>query len=321
MLRLSAPLLALCGCSVFLGSDNDDGGPTIAVIPGAADFGKVVVGIESAPVVFQIVALEDTDSVAIELDNLAFTVSRETCSGVPLVKGQNCEVAVTFRPGDAGVQSAALQVGDNRADLDGEGLDPGALIAAPATHDYGDVLLGDVAVQTFALTNTGDAEIRGLALTSPAEAFRIDDDNCSPENLAPDGATCDFTVEFTPPAAGSTIGSLSITGTDDGGKVETAISLAGQGVARQHTLAVTVMGDGMVVSTDPDMRINCGENNLPGCTATFDHDTTVVLQASSTVTLWSGDCVQAQGDNTCTLVMDSDKSVGASFSQIVNPGG
>ena len=76
-------------------------------------------------------------------------------------------------------------------------------------------------------------------------------------------------------------------------------------------LAVTTSGDGTVSSSSPLGAINCGAT----CSATFNAGTIVTLTAatgfSSTFTGWSGACT---GTGTCTVTMDSAKSVTASFS-------
>jgi len=83
-------------------------------------------------------------------------------------------------------------------------------------------------------------------------------------------------------------------------------------------LTVTVSGDGTVGSNPPG--ISCPGN----CTATYNPDAMVTLTATpmdptaNSVT-WGGDCSASGTAATCSLTMDSDKSVTATFSLVPPP--
>lgn len=72
-------------------------------------------------------------------------------------------------------------------------------------------------------------------------------------------------------------------------------------------------GSGTVTSEPPNQGINCG----PDCSATFENKTDITLTASaadaSVFKEWGGACVDAGTNLSCTLTMDSDKSVTATF--------
>ena len=81
-------------------------------------------------------------------------------------------------------------------------------------------------------------------------------------------------------------------------------------------LSLSVSGSGSVAS-------NPQGNGGPGCFAYFAQGTTVTLTAqtqNSTFAGWSGDCASAGTYATCTLVMTTNKHIGASFST-AGPGG
>lgn len=315
MSRLSAALLALslCGCSAFLGSDDDPA--FVTILPGTANFGKVVASVESAPVVFQVVGLEDTAPLAVELDHEAFHVVFDGCRDVELLRGQTCEIAVSFTPDVSGHQVGSLVVGNNIADLAGEGLEPGDLAVSPPMYEFPDTVPGDSASAMFQVVNQGEAAIAVTAIESSEAAFGVGQSDCTEEVIEPDGA-CMIEVRFTPDGPGSVVGSLSIAGSGDAGPVETSISLAGRGVTPQHNLRVTVNGEGNVESMPPG--IDCdGDRANPAviCNASFDDGVTVILDAKVAV-VWTGDCGNGDLDTdptTCTLLMDRDRVVVATF--------
>jgi uncharacterized repeat protein (TIGR02543 family) len=81
-----------------------------------------------------------------------------------------------------------------------------------------------------------------------------------------------------------------------------------------YTLTVNKVGSGTITDTG----INCGTD----CTEDYTSGTTVTLTANPdagyTFTGWSGDC---SGTSTCTLFMDADKIVTATFTFITCPNG
>jgi hypothetical protein len=83
-----------------------------------------------------------------------------------------------------------------------------------------------------------------------------------------------------------------------------------QAASAQVSLSVTMSGDGQVVSSP-------GGIECPGaCSATFDEGTTVTLTAqpgSDVLADWGGACEGTEGPE-CTLVVESDLSVAATFS-------
>lgn len=78
----------------------------------------------------------------------------------------------------------------------------------------------------------------------------------------------------------------------------------------EHALAVTLAGDGSGTVTSNPAGIDCGAD----CTESYQEGITVTLTATpapgSTFTGWSGACTGTAG---CTVTMDSDRSVTATF--------
>ncbi|MHA2609849.1 MAG: InlB B-repeat-containing protein [bacterium JZ-2024 1] len=86
---------------------------------------------------------------------------------------------------------------------------------------------------------------------------------------------------------------------------------------RKHVLSLNVSGRGTV--TDDGGQINCREGSTTGCYAEYQRGSTVILTATTdpdeTFLGWGGDCASAGNNPTCTLTMDGDKNVFASFTR------
>ena len=169
--------------------------------------------------------------------------------------------------------------------------------------------LGLVGVPTHTLTVTKAGAGSGTVTSSPSGI------DC--------GATCSAsftqgtTVTLTAtPAAGSTFtgwsGACTGTGTctvtmDQDRAVTATFDLVG---LPPHTLTVTKAGTGSGTVTSSPAGIDCGST----CAVTFPGGTMVTLTATpaagSTFTGWSGDCT---GTGTCTVTMDQDRAVTATF--------
>ena len=88
------------------------------------------------------------------------------------------------------------------------------LSLSPAPYDYGSVLPGQTATQTFTLTNSGGAATGPLTvtLTGPA-AFAVTGNACAAASLGP-GQTCNVTAGFTPAAEGAMTATLTAASTN-----------------------------------------------------------------------------------------------------------
>jgi Divergent InlB B-repeat domain len=88
------------------------------------------------------------------------------------------------------------------------------------------------------------------------------------------------------------------------------VSVGARFEPRSHTLQVAKTGSGTVSSSPPG--IACGST----CTASFGDGATVTLTATPTAgwafSGWSGAC---SGKGTCTVMIDGDKTAGATFTQ------
>ena len=116
--------------------------------------------------------------------------------------------------------------------------------------------------------------------------------------------------------SGDCSGTGSCTVTMDSAKSVTATF--DQTPSTQYTLSVTKNGSGSGTVTSSPAGINCGSD----CSEDYDENTVVDLTASagpgSSFAGWSGDC---SGTGSCTVTVDSAKSVTATFNQVPTGGG
>ena len=83
---------------------------------------------------------------------------------------------------------------------------------SPTSHDFGSVDIGSTSIQTFTVTNAGDADlvIGTLPITgSDAPEFSIQNNNCSQQTITP-SESCTVDVVFAPTLGGQKSANLSI---------------------------------------------------------------------------------------------------------------
>jgi uncharacterized repeat protein (TIGR01451 family) len=99
---------------------------------------------------------------------------------------------------------------------------------SPSPFDFGTQVIGQPSgVQTFTVTNTGNADLHmQSATTSGSSDFSITSDTCSGNPVTP-GNACTIGVTFTPSQTGSRTGTLTIS--DDAADSPQVVSLSGTG--------------------------------------------------------------------------------------------
>jgi Ca2+-binding RTX toxin-like protein len=197
----------------------------------------------------------------------------------------------------AGCAVLALFIGSS------EGVTQASVLqVTPTSWNFGNVAVGLCsAAKSFTVSNTGSRSLSVSATTSPP--FRVISQ--TPVTI-PAGQSRTFDVQFCPTSTGTFAGQVTFSAT---GVASVSASLTGTAGQQKFKLTVTKTGSGTVTSTDG--KINCGTQ----CTAEYDPNTSVTLKAQadpgSAFGGWSGAC--SGMDTTCTLTMNSDKSVTASF--------
>lgn len=187
------------------------------------------------------------------------------------------------------------------------GISQGGLQVTPTSWNFGDVAVGLCSsAKSFTVTNTTS---RNLSVTaSTTLPFKVISQN--PVTI-PAGQSRTFDVQFCPTSTGTFTGQVTFTAT---GVVSVSASLSGTSGQQEFDLRVILTGAGQGKVTSSDGKINCP----PQCTAKYKPNTPVTLQADaaagSAFDGWGGDCSGSGRNNTCTIVMNGDKTVTASFS-------
>lgn len=193
--------------------------PVLAASVGNLSFGPLPVGTTSAP---QTLTLTNTGNM--ELTGLAvsdvpagFLISKNTC-GSSLPVRSTCELEVSFHPADPVAYEGSISFTSNApavsVQLEGGGQRAELRCAAAGQQDctfnFGDVTVGETVVSTARqLTNAGNRAITALSVTVPS-GFSLQQNTCTSQ-LAP-GASCTFSVAFSPAAMQAYPGSVVIAG-------------------------------------------------------------------------------------------------------------
>jgi len=168
-------------------------------------------------------------------------INTNSCTA-PIPGGGNCVIGVAFRPSATGARSGMLTLSANpggsvtfTATADAQGA--AGLVLAPANGsvtNFGNVLVGAMATQTFQLTNSGQQPSTavtvtltpvtgsGFALVAPTTGECV-----SGTTVLAGGASCAIRVRFTAPAAGMQTANLAASAATGG--MTTTLALLGNG--------------------------------------------------------------------------------------------
>ena len=202
--------------------------PTLAVAPTTLSFPTVVIPGTSAA---QTVKLTNNTSAAIAFTSAVISggnpaaanndyVATSGC-GTSIAAGASCTVSVTFKPSVAAAETATLVLTDGDSTspqniaLTGTGANPTPAVGlAPTSLSFANQPLNTTsAAQTVTLTNTGTGPLTINSIAASGDfAASPGATPCpiSPLTLAA-GANCTISVTFTPTAAGTRMGTLTIT--------------------------------------------------------------------------------------------------------------
>ncbi len=203
--------------------------PAVSFSPTGLSFGNQPLTTTSAA---QVVTLTNTGSAALTITTVAASgdFSQTNTCGASVAPAGTCAISVTFAPAATGSRAGTVSVTDNASGsphtvaLAGTGTAP-AVSFAPTSLTFGNQALNTAsAAQVVTLTNTGSA---ALTITTIAASGDFSQTNTCGASVAAAG-TCTISVTFTPTAAGSRTGAVSVT--DNAGGSPQTVALTGTGI-------------------------------------------------------------------------------------------
>jgi hypothetical protein len=208
--------------------------PSVTLAPAALTFSPQTLHTASPA---QNVTLTNTGNAALVVSSIAIPVGSDfsqtnTCSS-SLAAGSSCTISVVFTPTVAGSRSSSLVVTDNASGsphsvtLSGSGVSTAPIVSlSPTSLSFPSRRPGTTSpAQQVTLTNTGNAALNISGVTSSGDFAQS---NSCGANLSV-GASCAFSVTFTPTAGGTRTGTLSVT--DDAPASPQNVTLTGTGQA------------------------------------------------------------------------------------------
>jgi|GEM_PF-5518135 len=146
-----------------------------------------------------------------------FTITGNTCIGVPLATDATCTVTLKFTPSAVGTRNTPIFVNtttpaaDDAFGVQGIGIDPG-IDVTPTSHDFGNVVVGNYGTtKTFEIESTGTSYLSSypeITGTDAAQFFIANQPDCS---FYDPGEICEVAVNVRPlGSAGARSASLVI---------------------------------------------------------------------------------------------------------------
>lgn len=223
-------------------------GPLISLNPSSLNFSSIAIGATASA---QSITVANNGTVSITGLTVSVTAGDFAQSNncpASLAVGGTCTINVTFTPTQAGARSAMLSVASNAAtqsaSLSGAGTGP-LVQLNPTSLNFGNQIINTASSpQTVTLTNVGNASLNIAAITGSGDF--ADQHNC-PAALGPN-SSCTISVTFTPTAAGTRTGSVTVD--DDAQGSPQSFALTGTGVLPQADMSVT--GNASPASLQPN---------------------------------------------------------------------
>ena len=289
----TAPLVSLSVPSLSFGSESLDATTTAQAV--------TVNNTGTAPLTFSnIVATGD----------FAVAASGTTCStSAPVATGSNCVVFVTFTPTAAGTRNGALTLTDNSngltnstqtVTLSGTGTAPTATLSAPSLS-FGSEPVGMTSgVQSVIVTNSTSTFLTFTNIATTGDfAVAASGTTCSTSAPVAPSGTCVINVTFSPTAAGSRTGTLTLN--DNAPNSPQMVTLSGTGTQPVVSLSAPLTFSGQLVGTTSNSQTvtvtNTGNGSLTftaiAATAPFAIAATGTTCAISSPVAAAGTCTVA----------------------------
>jgi len=161
------------------------------------------------------------------------------CLAAPLAPTSTCTVNVTFTPTASGLRPGTLTLTDDTSAsphtiaLSGTGVAPAVTFSTPSLT-FGNQLVGTTSsAQSVTLTNTGTLALN-ISNIAMAGDFAKSADTCTGSLVVP-SATCTISATFTPTAAGSRTGTMTLI--DNAPGSPHSVNLSGTGT-QEFTLSL-----------------------------------------------------------------------------------
>ena len=222
----------------FVTKYNAPAKPVVSISQSSCNFGSQAVGTASSPESFD---LTNTGGAALAISSITASgdFSQTNNCGAGLAPGASCTISVTFTPSQSGARSGAITVSDNASpatqtiSLTGTGTGAQANLA-PSSLTFTAQMVGtSSSPQSLSLSNSGSAALTISSITFIGDFSQT---NTCGASLAAN-SSCTISVTFTPTAAGSRTGSITVT--DNASPATQTVSLSGTGTAPVASLFPT----------------------------------------------------------------------------------
>ena len=232
-----AAIVGLTGCGLAESATPS----SLTASSTSVSFGKVTVGSPAS----ESIVLTDMGPGNVTISGLAVSGPGFTMTGgapATLTANQSITVELSFTPKAAGSAQGTLSVLSNAADasmdvgLTGTGVAPSSKLQASSTSvNFGSLTVGNSAVQTVKLTDSGTAAVTISSVSATGSGFTVS--GGSNVTLSPN-TSATVTVNFKPAVAGSATGSLSVVSNATNSNL--TIGLSGTAVAAPLTHKVAL---------------------------------------------------------------------------------
>ncbi len=290
---------------------NDGSGATLTPI--TQDFGTQPVGFNSPPQTFTFTN-NSSFAASVNVINTTgdFSVTGNNCSSV--AASSTCQITVVFKPTAVGPRTGTLNVGSGgttlTSTLTGTGV---ADLAVNVTSlNFGSLDVGASSTQTVAVTNTASGAVPLPPLAATGD-FHVSATTCG-STLA-SGATCTFSVTFTPTTTGPRTGTLTPTSTA-ADYTTSSTALSGNGI--DFTLAVAP-ASGSVIAGYTVSGITTTATPLAG----FDNPVSLTCSTTvpgSTCTVAGGNFTLGAATNNAVTITTTAQYTVIGYGSLGGPG-
>jgi Beta-propeller repeat/Abnormal spindle-like microcephaly-assoc'd, ASPM-SPD-2-Hydin len=331
------------GTDAFVMKIGTTSAPFVSLSPNSLQFAALAVSSTSQP---QTVTLRNMGSSAMSIGSITASgdfAESDTC-GSSVAAAGSCTLSITFTPTASGARTGSVVIQDDAAGSphsivlsgvgEGGSSSPATAVLMPSTLTFSSVPVGRSGIaQTVTLTNAGNASLSIATIQVSGDYTQTN--NCGSSLTS--GSSCAINVVFTPTAAGSRSGSLTIA--DNAPACPQAVSLTGTGAAANlmftpaslsfsnvlvgsnSTQAVILSNAGNAPIDINSIQITGGfvqTNNCPGLLAASSSCSINIAYTPSAVATNSGSLAVSYGTQSTPLSM-SVAGNGAVADLVVTP--